>query len=53
MPRQKTLPDSEVLEAALTLIHECGPEALTFASLASACGLSPAGSGPGGISATR
>jgi AcrR family transcriptional regulator len=42
MPRPKTLPDREVLEAALKLIHERGPEALTFASLADACGLSPA-----------
>jgi AcrR family transcriptional regulator len=42
MPRTKTLPDEKVLEAALTLIHERGPEALTFASLAQACGLSAA-----------
>jgi AcrR family transcriptional regulator len=42
MPRPKTLSDTEVLEAALKLIHERGPEALTFASLAEACGLSPA-----------
>lgn len=42
MPRPKTLPDKDVLEAALTLIHERGPETLTFASLAEACGLSAA-----------
>jgi len=42
MPRPKTLPDRDVLEAALKLIHEGGPEALTFASLAQACGLSAA-----------
>ena len=41
MPRPKTLPDSDVLAAAHRLIHERGPEALTFASLARACGLSP------------
>lgn len=40
MPRPKTLPDREVLEAAHKLIHESGPDALTFASLAQACGLS-------------
>lgn len=42
MPRPKTLPDSDVLEAALKIIHGGGPEALTFASLAKACGLSAA-----------
>jgi AcrR family transcriptional regulator len=40
MPRPKTLPDEKVLEAALRLIHESGPDALTFAGLAQACGLS-------------
>ena len=34
MPRPKTLSDENVLEAALAIIHERGPEALTFASLA-------------------
>ena len=38
----KNLPDQNVLEAALAIIHERGPEALTFASLAQACGLSAA-----------
>lgn len=42
MPRRKTLTDESVLEAALDIIHTRGPEALTFESLASACGLSPA-----------
>jgi len=42
MPRPKTLPDRDVLEAALGIIHTRGPEALTFASLAEACGLSAA-----------
>ena len=42
MPRPKTLPDEHVLEAAHRLIHERGPEALTFESLGRACGLSPA-----------
>lgn len=40
MPRPKTLPDAEVLEAAHALMHERGPEALTFATLSRACGLS-------------
>ena len=42
MPRPKTLSDQDVLEAAHGLMHEHGPEALTFASLAQACGLSAA-----------
>jgi AcrR family transcriptional regulator len=40
MPRRKTVADQAVLETAHRLIHEIGPEALTFASLAKACGLS-------------
>jgi AcrR family transcriptional regulator len=40
MPRPKTLPDKDVLEAAYTLMHERGPEALTFSALAGASGLS-------------
>lgn len=40
MPRPKTMPDSEVLSAALSLMHTQGPDALTFAALAAACGLS-------------
>lgn len=42
MPRPKTLPDIDVLQAALRIIHGQGPEALTFASLSEACGLSAA-----------
>lgn len=42
MPRKKTLSDEEVLVTAHRLMHEAGPEALTFDSLAKACGLSPA-----------
>jgi AcrR family transcriptional regulator len=42
MPRPKTLPDRDVLEAALNLMHGHGPDSLTFASLAEACGLSAA-----------
>ena len=42
MPRQKTQSDQLVLETAHRLIHAEGPEALTFARLALACGLAPA-----------
>jgi AcrR family transcriptional regulator len=42
MPRTKSLSDKQVLAAAHRLMHEAGPEALTFDSLARACGLSPA-----------
>jgi AcrR family transcriptional regulator len=42
MTRPKTLSDESVLQIAHRLIHEHGPEALTFARLAKACGLSPA-----------
>ena len=42
MPRKKSLPDGDVLEAALDIIHRDGPEALTFAALAKASGLSGA-----------
>jgi AcrR family transcriptional regulator len=42
MPRKKTLSDQEVLVTAHRLMHEAGPEALTFDALAKACGLSPA-----------
>jgi AcrR family transcriptional regulator len=40
MPRPKTRSDADVLAVAHRLIHERGPDALTFASLARACGLS-------------
>ena len=42
MPRPKTQSDQEVLKSAHTLMHARGPEALTFATLAAACGLSGA-----------
>lgn len=42
MPRPKTQSDAEVLEAANRLLHDEGPQALTFARLAAACGLAPA-----------
>lgn len=42
MPRQKIMSDSEVLESALSVIRESGPDGLTFASLAKASGLSGA-----------
>jgi AcrR family transcriptional regulator len=40
MPRPKTMPDRAVLKAAYALVHRDGPDALTFATLADACGLS-------------
>ncbi|HWA47376.1 MAG TPA: helix-turn-helix domain-containing protein, partial [Dongiaceae bacterium] len=40
MPRPKTLPDLDVLKAAYALMHERGPEALSFANVGEACGLS-------------
>jgi AcrR family transcriptional regulator len=40
VPRPKTLPDQDVLKAAYMLMHERGPEALTFATVGAACGLS-------------
>lgn len=42
MPRPKTQTDADVLETAHRLIHEEGPQALTFARLAQHCGLAPA-----------
>jgi AcrR family transcriptional regulator len=42
MPRKKTFSDEEVLATAHRLMHETGPEALTFDGLAKASGLSPA-----------
>ncbi len=42
MPRRKTLPDEAVLAAASRLLHDHGPDALTFESLGRTCGLSPA-----------
>jgi AcrR family transcriptional regulator len=40
MPRPKMLSDAEVLATAHRLIHEHGPDALTLADVAAACGLS-------------
>jgi AcrR family transcriptional regulator len=42
MSRPKTQPDADVLAAALSILHRHGPEALTFAALAAASGLSAA-----------
>lgn len=41
MPRPKTVSDEDVLDAAYRLLHEAGPESLTFAALSRASGLSP------------
>ncbi|WP_037436224.1 TetR family transcriptional regulator [Sinorhizobium fredii] len=40
MPRPKTLPNVEVLDAALGIMRKVGPEGLTFAALSAVCGLS-------------
>ncbi|MHB1060093.1 MAG: TetR/AcrR family transcriptional regulator, partial [Rhodanobacter sp.] len=40
MARSKTLSDEELLDIALGLIYERGPDSLTVAALAQACGLS-------------
>lgn len=42
MARRKTIPDEQVLETLLATMLETGPDALTFARAAKACGLSPA-----------
>lgn len=42
MARTKKLSDDTVLDAALALVHQRGPDQLTFARLAEASGLSPA-----------
>ena len=42
MTRPKTQSDEQVLETAHRLMHQHGPEALTFERLAKACGLSGA-----------
>jgi AcrR family transcriptional regulator len=39
MPRKRTLPDTDVLDAALGIVRSSGPDALTFAALASRVGL--------------
>lgn len=42
MPRPKTQSDERVLAAAIAVMHERGPDALTFSALAERCGLSAA-----------
>ncbi|ANY09142.1 TetR family transcriptional regulator [Pseudonocardia sp. HH130630-07] len=42
MPRRKQVPDSDVLDVALDVLHTRGPQALTFAALAEASALAPA-----------
>lgn len=42
MARTKSLSDEQVLITAHRLMHETGPQALTFDALSRACGLSPA-----------
>jgi AcrR family transcriptional regulator len=42
MPRPKSLPDEAVLESALALMRQQGPDALSFGALAKATGLSGA-----------
>jgi AcrR family transcriptional regulator len=39
MPRNRTISDEALLDAALALVRELGPEALTFSNLASRVGL--------------
>ena len=42
MPRHKTISDEQVLDILCELILQTGPDGLTFAKSAKACGLSPA-----------
>lgn len=42
MPRPRTVPDSDVLHAAMTVIQRIGPHALTLQDVSAATGLSPA-----------
>lgn len=42
VPRRKQVPDTDVLDVALDVLHARGPQALTFAALAEASSLSPA-----------
>jgi AcrR family transcriptional regulator len=42
MPRAKSQPDEQVLDAALAIVHSGGVGRLTFAALAGRCGLSAA-----------
>lgn len=42
MPRHKTISDEQLLDILIELVVETGPDGLTFARSAKACGLSPA-----------
>lgn len=42
MPRRKTLSDDHLLDRALAVMRRAGPDGVTFASVASETGLSPA-----------
>lgn len=39
MPRRRTIPDADLLDAALVVVRRAGPEALTFAAAAHRSGL--------------
>jgi AcrR family transcriptional regulator len=39
MPRQRTIPDQDLLDGALVVVRAAGPEALTFAAVATETGL--------------
>jgi AcrR family transcriptional regulator len=41
MPRKRTIHDEALLDAALDVVHESGPDALTFAALGERVGLAP------------
>lgn len=41
MPRKRTVSDEALLDAALVLVRQLGPEALTFSELGSRVGLAP------------
>lgn len=41
MPRKRTIPDQALLDAALAVVHESGPDALTFSALSARVGLAP------------
>lgn len=41
MPRKRTISDEVLLDAALVIVHESGPDSLTFAALGPRVGLAP------------
>jgi AcrR family transcriptional regulator len=41
MPRKRTIPDEDLLDAALVLVREVGPDAVSFGTLATRVGLAP------------